>query len=134
MQSALQLAMFRILLCSHRGSLQCFLTYFWKSKEIGALRPKFPDYIISCDYAITFGLQKFMQPRLTKDIMHLNTSCYLPAAYVYLLCKCQKKSSEDTSDLSELLGIENFEKTLRKLAIFSIRLFEHLIFLEDSNL
>ena len=30
--------------------LQCFSTYFRKLKEIGVLRPIFPDYIISCDY------------------------------------------------------------------------------------
>ena len=32
------------------GRLQCFSTYFGKLKEIGVLRPMFPDYVISCDY------------------------------------------------------------------------------------
>ena len=43
---------FRVLLCTHYGLLQCFSTYFRKLKEIGVLRPIFPDYIISCDYAV----------------------------------------------------------------------------------
>ena len=42
---------FLVLLCTHYGPLQCFSTYFRKLKEIGVLRPIFPDYIISCDYA-----------------------------------------------------------------------------------
>ena len=42
---------FLILLCTHYGPLQCFPTYFRKLKEIGVLRPVFPDYVISCDYA-----------------------------------------------------------------------------------
>ena len=41
---------FHVLLCTHYGSLQCFSTYFRKLKEIGVLRPIFPDYVISCDY------------------------------------------------------------------------------------
>ena len=40
---------FRVLLCTHYGSLQRFSTYFHKLKEIGVLRPVFPDYFISCD-------------------------------------------------------------------------------------
>ena len=36
-----------LLLCTHYGSLQCFSTYFRKLKEIGVLRPVFPDYFIS---------------------------------------------------------------------------------------
>ena len=42
---------FHVLLCTHYGPLQCFSTYFRKLKEIGVLRPIFPDYVISCDYA-----------------------------------------------------------------------------------
>ena len=42
---------FRVLLCTHYGSLQCFSTHFRKLKEIGVLRPIFPDYVFSCDYA-----------------------------------------------------------------------------------
>ena len=38
------------MLCTHYGPLQCFSTYFCKLKEIGVLRPIFPDYIISRDY------------------------------------------------------------------------------------
>ena len=41
---------FRVLLCTHYRPLQCFSTYFCKLKEIGFLRPIFPDYVISCDY------------------------------------------------------------------------------------
>ena len=40
---------FRVLLCIHYGPLQCFSTYFRKLKEIGVLRPIFPDYDFSCD-------------------------------------------------------------------------------------
>ena len=38
-------------LCTHYRLLQCFSTYFRKLKEIWVLRPIFPDYVISCDYA-----------------------------------------------------------------------------------
>ena len=41
---------FLVFLCTHYGPLQYFSTYFRKLKEIGVLRPIFPDYIISCDY------------------------------------------------------------------------------------
>ena len=41
---------FCVLLCTHYGLLQCFSKYFCKLKEIGVLRPLFPDYVISCDY------------------------------------------------------------------------------------
>ena len=44
---------FLVLLCTHYGSLQCFSTYFRKLKEIGVLRPIFPDYVISSDYVLT---------------------------------------------------------------------------------
>ena len=43
---------FRVLLCIHYGPLQCFSTYFRKLKEIGVLRPIFPDYVFSCDYGL----------------------------------------------------------------------------------
>ena len=45
---------FRVLLCTHLGPLQSFLTYFPKLKEIGVLRPIFPDYVISCDSVCTY--------------------------------------------------------------------------------
>ena len=41
---------FLVLLCTHYGPLQCFSTYFRKLKEIGVLRPIFPDYVIFCEY------------------------------------------------------------------------------------
>ena len=41
---------FLVLLCTHYGPLQCFSTYFRELKEIGVLRPIFPDYVIFCDY------------------------------------------------------------------------------------
>ena len=43
---------FPVLLCIHHGPLQCFSTYFRKLKEIGVLRPVFPDYGFSCDYVM----------------------------------------------------------------------------------
>ena len=36
-----------VLLCTYYGPLQCFSTCFRKLKEIGVLRPIFPDYSIS---------------------------------------------------------------------------------------
>ena len=44
---------FRVFMWTHYGPLQCFATYFCKSKEIGVSQPIFPGYIISCDYALT---------------------------------------------------------------------------------
>ena len=38
---------FRVLLCNHYGPLQCFSTHIRRLKEIGALRPIFPDYVFS---------------------------------------------------------------------------------------
>ena len=43
---------FCVLLSTHYRPLQCFSTFFRKLKEIGDLRPIFPDYAISCDYAL----------------------------------------------------------------------------------
>ena len=37
---------FLVLLCTHYGPLQGFSTKFRKLKEIGVLRPRFPDYVI----------------------------------------------------------------------------------------
>ena len=37
---------FRVLLSTHYEPLQCFSTYFHKLKEIGVLRPIFPDCFI----------------------------------------------------------------------------------------
>ena len=48
---------FCVLLCTHHGPLQWFSTYFCKLKEIGVLRPIFPDYVISCDYGSIQTLQ-----------------------------------------------------------------------------
>ena len=47
---------FCVLLCTHHRPLQCFSTYFRKLKEIRVLRPIFPDYDISCDYAYIYSL------------------------------------------------------------------------------
>ena len=44
---------FALLLCTHYGPLQCFLTYFCKLKEIAVLRPITPGYVIFCDYVWT---------------------------------------------------------------------------------
>ena len=57
---------FLVFLCTHYGPLQRFSTYFCKLKEIGALRPIFPDYVISCDYAINKNL-------LTHFVWYLET-------------------------------------------------------------
>ena len=43
---------FCVLLCTQYRPLQCFSTYFCKLKEIGVLRPIFPDYVISCDNVV----------------------------------------------------------------------------------
>ena len=40
---------FHVLLCTHYEPLQCFSTYFRKFKEIGVLRPIFPDYVNTSD-------------------------------------------------------------------------------------
>ena len=37
------------------GWLQYFSAYFPKLKEIGVLRPIFPDYVISCDYVVSLN-------------------------------------------------------------------------------
>ena len=50
---------FRVLLCTHYGLLQCFLTCFRKLKQIGVLRPIFPDYVFSCNYDQTY--QNFLK-------------------------------------------------------------------------
>ena len=46
---------FLVLLCTHYGRLQYFSAYFPKLKEIGVLRPIFPDYVISCDYVVSLN-------------------------------------------------------------------------------
>ena len=43
---------FSISLWTQLGPLQCFATYFRKSKEIVVLRPKFQGYIISCESVV----------------------------------------------------------------------------------
>ena len=43
---------FSVLLCTHYVPLQYFSAYFLKLKEIGVLRPIFPDYIIFYDYEL----------------------------------------------------------------------------------
>ena len=50
---------FRVLLCTHYGPLQWFSTYFRKLKQIGVLRPIFPDYVFSCNYDQTY--QNFLK-------------------------------------------------------------------------
>ena len=45
---------FLVLLCSYYGPLQCFSTYFRKSKRIGVLQPIFLDCAISCDFGAMF--------------------------------------------------------------------------------
>ena len=47
-------SLFLVLLCTQYGPLQCFSAYFPKLKEIGVLRPIFPDYVISCDSVCTY--------------------------------------------------------------------------------
>ena len=50
----LQLAIFSYFLCTYNRVLQCFLTYFRKSKYIRVLGSIFPDYFFSCDYSILY--------------------------------------------------------------------------------
>ena len=44
---------FVLLLCTHHGPSQCFLTYFQQTKENGVLGPWFLNHIVCCDYAST---------------------------------------------------------------------------------
>ena len=53
---------FLVLLCTYYGPLQCFSTYFRKLKEIGVLRPIFPDYVISCDYGLKEHIAAWLLP------------------------------------------------------------------------
>ena len=53
---------FVLSLCTHYGPLQCFSTYFRKLKEIGVLRPIFPDYVISCDYGLKEHIAAWLLP------------------------------------------------------------------------
>ena len=55
-QSSLRCSLpcFLVLLCSCYELLQCFSTYFRKSKEIGVLQSRFPDCIISCIFGEMF--------------------------------------------------------------------------------
>ena len=48
---------FGVLMCTHYGPLHSFSTHSRKSKEIGVLRPIFPDYVICCDYDYNQWLQ-----------------------------------------------------------------------------
>ena len=52
---------FRVLLCNHYGPLQCFSTHIRRLKEIGALRPIFPDYVFSCDYDLNCVIKTCFQ-------------------------------------------------------------------------
>ena len=54
---------FVVLLWTHQRRLQCFSTYFRKLKQIGVLRPIFPDYVISCDYGKMHGSSKSLKSR-----------------------------------------------------------------------
>ena len=49
---------FLVLLYTHYGPLKCFSTYFCKLKEIGVLRPIFPDCVISCNYDLGFSTMR----------------------------------------------------------------------------
>ena len=75
---------FHFLLCTHYGPLQCFSTYFRKLKEIGVLRPIFPDYVISCDYVplllnvLWFLLIKPYYPLFRNDWLKLTFNCFFP--------------------------------------------------------
>ena len=53
MQSVLQLALFSFFVLLLRP-LQCFSTYFRKSKKNGVLQPIFPDCAISCEFGAMF--------------------------------------------------------------------------------
>ena len=53
---------FLVLLYTHYGPLQRFSTYFRRLKEIGVLRPIFPDYVISCDYGLKEHIAAWLLP------------------------------------------------------------------------
>ena len=60
---------FLVLLSTHyRGPLQCFSTHFHELKEIGVLRPIFPDYVISCDYGYTKNNVAVIFPKYKKPL------------------------------------------------------------------
>ena len=63
-----------VLLCTYYGSLQCFSAYFFKSKEVGVLRPIFPDDVISYDYASRY---KFYSSLAGKKISYEDCEHYL---------------------------------------------------------
>ena len=76
------------MLYTHYGPLQCFSTYFRKLKEIGVLRPIFPDYVISCDYDYLYDDYK-VKPL---HIMLPKTSAYVKSydgqtKWMYILIK-----------------------------------------------
>lgn len=47
---------FCLLSCTLYGPLHCFSIYFWKSKEIGILRPKFPVFLVAKGIRSSFSL------------------------------------------------------------------------------
>ena len=69
---------FLVLLCTHYSPLQCFSTCIRKSKEIGVLRPIFPDYFISCDYVLSNKLtRKLKNKQLFSKIIFTKPLFYI---------------------------------------------------------
>ena len=61
-----------VLLCTHYRPLQCFSTYFRKLKEIGVLRPIFPDYVLSYEYVLNEPFCKWIPSwKICKIISHM---------------------------------------------------------------
>ena len=81
-----------VFLCTHYGPLQYFSTNFRKLKEIGVLRPIFPEYVISCDYGyiddfwstliwVGYLGVRFEVGRLAGGILHVRTHIYEVSEY-----------------------------------------------------
>ena len=58
-----------VLLCTHYRPLKCFSTYFRKLKEIGVLRPIFPNCVISCDYDLHTRKNEFFSTIWSKNVL-----------------------------------------------------------------
>ena len=67
---------FLVFLCTHHGLFQSFSTQFRKLKEIRALQPVFPDYVISCDYGQEFHCYQFLI-KLDRCLRSCNTHIVL---------------------------------------------------------
>ena len=88
---------FLVLPCTLYGPLQCFSTYFCKLKEIGVLRPIFPDYVISCDYDVTNICELAYLP---KTIRYVENVVFY---YIFIILGTFLNPFEDRCDIKEAL-------------------------------